>query len=40
MKISIVSGGFDPLHAGHFAYIEAAAKLGNELWLCRMVIKG
>lgn len=34
MKISIVSGGFDPLHSGHLAYIEAAAKLGNELWVC------
>jgi cytidyltransferase-like protein len=34
VKISIVSGGFDPLHSGHLAYIEAAAKLGNELWVC------
>jgi cytidyltransferase-like protein len=34
MKISIVSGGFDPLHSGHLAYLEAAAKLGNELWVC------
>lgn len=34
MKISIVSGGFDPLHSGHLAYIEAAAKLGDELWVC------
>jgi len=34
MKIAIVSGGFDPLHSGHLAYIEAAAKLGNELWVC------
>lgn len=34
MKISVVSGGFDPLHSGHLAYIEAAAKLGDELWVC------
>ena len=34
MKISIVSGGFDPLHSGHIAYIEAAANLGDELWVC------
>lgn len=34
MKISIVSGGFDPLHSGHISYLEAAAKLGNELWVC------
>ena len=34
MKISIVSGGFDPLHSGHLAYLEAASKLGNELWVC------
>lgn len=34
MKIAIVSGGFDPLHSGHIAYIEAAAKMGDELWVC------
>lgn len=34
MKISVVSGGFDPLHSGHLAYLEAAAKLGDELWVC------
>lgn len=34
MKISIVSGGFDPMHSGHIAYLEAAAKLGDELWVC------
>ena len=34
MKISIVSGGFDPLHSGHLAYLEAASKLGDELWVC------
>ena len=34
MRISIVSGGFDPLHSGHIAYLEAAANLGDELWVC------
>jgi len=34
MNISIVSGGFDPLHSGHIAYLEAAANLGNQLWVC------
>ena len=34
MKLSIVSGGFDPLHSGHIAYLEAAANLGDELWVC------
>jgi len=27
----IVSGGFDPLHSGHIAYLTAAAKLGDRL---------
>lgn len=27
----IVSGGFDPLHSGHVAYLEAAAELGDRL---------
>lgn len=26
-----ISGGFDPLHAGHVRYIQEAAKLGDEL---------
>jgi D-beta-D-heptose 7-phosphate kinase / D-beta-D-heptose 1-phosphate adenosyltransferase len=26
--VTMVDGGFDPLHAGHIAYFEAAAKLG------------
>lgn len=29
--IVLVTGGFDPLHSGHIAYFEAAAKLGDEL---------
>ncbi len=31
MKISVVSGGFDPLHSGHIAYIENAKNLGDLL---------
>ena len=31
MKIIIVTGGFDPLHSGHIAYLEAAKRLGNQL---------
>ncbi len=30
-KIVLVTGGFDPLHAGHIAYFEAAKKLGDIL---------
>lgn len=31
MKISVVSGGFDPIHSGHIAYLEAASQLGDKL---------
>ena len=31
MKIVIVTGGFDPIHSGHIAYLRAARELGN--WL-------
>lgn len=42
-KRVIVSGGYDPLHQGHIAYMEAARALGDTLivglnsdgWLCR-----
>lgn len=42
-KLVIVTGGFDPLHSGHIAYLQAARKLGDELvvglnsdsWLAR-----
>jgi cytidyltransferase-like protein len=31
MKIIVVSGGFDPIHSGHIAYIKSAKKLGDKL---------
>jgi cytidyltransferase-like protein len=31
MKIVLVTGGFDPLHAGHIAYFKAARSLGDML---------
>jgi D-beta-D-heptose 7-phosphate kinase/D-beta-D-heptose 1-phosphate adenosyltransferase len=29
--IVLITGGFDPLHSGHIAYIRAAKKLGDIL---------
>jgi len=31
MKVSVASGGFDPIHSGHIAYLIAAKKLGDIL---------
>lgn len=31
MKISVVSGGFDPIHSGHIEYLNAASKFGDKL---------
>ena len=31
MKISVVSGGFDPIHSGHINYIQSAKKFGEHL---------
>ena len=31
MKISVVSGGFDPIHSGHIAYLNAARDFGDKL---------
>ena len=33
--VSMVDGAFDPLHAGHIAYFQAAARLGTPL-LCNI----
>jgi cytidyltransferase-like protein len=34
-QVTMVSGGFDPLHTGHIAYFRAAAELGVPL-LCNV----
>lgn len=34
MKISVISGGFDPIHSGHIDYINEASKLGKKLIIC------
>ena len=31
MRVSVVSGGFDPIHSGHIAYLNAARELGDKL---------
>ena len=31
MKISVVSGGFDPIHSGHIKYLNAAKGYGEIL---------
>ncbi len=31
MKVVLVTGGFDPIHSGHIAYIRAARELGDVL---------
>lgn len=31
MKISVASGGFDPIHSGHIAYLNAARAYGDKL---------
>lgn len=30
-RISVVSGGFDPIHAGHISYLKNAANYGDYL---------
>lgn len=34
MKIAVVSGGFDPIHSGHIAYLEAALAEADKLVVC------
>ena len=34
MKIAVVSGGFDPIHSGHIAYLKSAAKDVDKLIVC------
>ena len=31
MKISVVSGGFDPIHSGHISYLKSAKKISDYL---------
>ena len=31
MKLIVVSGGFDPIHSGHIAYLKSARNLGEKL---------
>ena len=31
MKITVVSGGFDPIHSGHISYIKSAKAYGDYL---------
>ena len=31
MKISVVSGGFDPIHSGHIAYLQSAKAISDHL---------
>ena len=33
MKVSIVSGGFDPIHVGHIELFHSARELADELWV-------
>ena len=34
MKISVVSGGFDPIHSGHIEYLNSAAQDMDKLIVC------
>ena len=33
MKVSIVSGGFDPVHVGHLELFQKARDLSDALWV-------
>lgn len=32
-RIVLITGGFDPIHSGHIAYIQQARELGNKLFI-------
>ena len=32
-KHVLVTGGFDPIHSGHIAYLNSAKELGDILWV-------
>ena len=32
-KNVLVTGGFDPMHSGHIAYLKSAKLLGDILWV-------
>ncbi len=32
-RIVLVTGGFDPVHSGHIAYIRSAKELGDKLFI-------
>lgn len=34
MKIAVVSGGFDPIHSGHIAYLNSASEHADKLIVC------
>jgi len=34
MKIAVVSGGFDPIHSGHIAYLKSASEGADKLIVC------
>jgi cytidyltransferase-like protein len=34
MNIAVVSGGFDPIHSGHIAYLNSAAEQADKLIVC------
>ena len=39
MKIVVVSGGFDPIHSGHIAYIKSSSEIGDKLIVALNVIR-
>ena len=32
-KVSLVTGGFDPIHSGHIAYFKRVSKIFLIIWL-------